>query len=72
MNLFTYLLHLPAYIGLPILVVVSFIGVVAIVSIPLAIIYWLDDGKYPDAAKPVDNSTDGGAGACAICCVACI
>lgn len=72
MDVLTSLLQLPPYMGLPILVVASFIGVVTLIAIPLVIIYWLDHGKYSDPATPIDNSTDGGAGACAIVCVASI
>ena len=69
MNFFTYLLHLPPYVGLTLVVFLSFVSVVALVSIPLGLIYWFDNGVYPDAETPIDNSTDGGAGACAVVCV---
>lgn len=74
MTFLTYLLHLPSYIGLPILFFLGFIGVVAIVSTPFLIMYWLDDSDYSATAEPVDYSTDGGAVACVACiaCVVCI
>lgn len=72
MAFLTYLLHLPSYIGLPIIFALGFIGVVTIVSMPLVIAYWLDDGDYSATAEPVDYSTDGGAAACAVICVVCI
>jgi hypothetical protein len=72
MEFLTYLVHLPVYIGLPILFGVGFIVVMLALLLPFFIIYLIEDPSDYSPQAPIDGSSDGGAAACAAACVACI
>ena len=72
MEFLTYLLHLPLYIGLPILFGVGFIVVMFAVLLPFFIIYLVENPSEHSLQAPIEGSSDGGATACAAACVACI